>query len=81
MSVLANFSFQCETALTYSSFLGYEALITGLLYLFYKVGFFKFLIDCITKKIFLFCVKTKIESPTHVVTYRCYTSLVGITHH
>ena len=58
-----------ETALTYLSYLGYGALITGLLYLFYKIGFFKCLIDCIPKKICLFCVKTKIESPTHVVAY------------
>ena len=58
-----------ETALTYLSYLGYVALTLGTLYLMYRIGLFKLVISCIPKKICLFCVKTKVETPTHVVTY------------
>ena len=58
-----------EIALTYLSYLGYVALTLGTLYLMYRVGLLKLVISCIPKKICLFCVKTKVQTPTHVVTY------------
>ena len=58
-----------ETALTYLSYLGYIALSLGTLYLAHRIGLLKLVTSCIPKKICLFCVKTKVETPTRVVTY------------
>ena len=58
-----------ETALTYLSYSGYIALTLGTLYLMYRIGLLKLVISCIPKKICLFCVKTKVETPTQEVTY------------
>ena len=49
--------------------LGYSALAIGTLYLAHRIGLLDLVKNCIPKKICLFCVKNKVESPTHVITY------------
>ena len=39
------------------------------LYLSYRFGLFELLKKCILTRICLFCVKTKIDTPKHVITY------------
>ena len=50
-------------------YLGYTALGLGSAYFLYRLGILEFLRKCITKKLYIFCVKTKVTTPTNAVTY------------
>ena len=58
-----------ETALGYLNYLGNTALAIGTLYLAHRIGLLDTVKNCIPKKICLFCVKIKVQTPTHVITY------------
>ena len=58
-----------ETATDWLSYLGYIALGLGSIYTLYKIGVFELIPKCIPRKLCLFCVKTKVITPTNVVTY------------
>ena len=58
-----------ETGLEWIQYLGYGALILGTLFTLYKLGIFECIKSCIPERLCLFCVKTTVETPTHVVTY------------
>ena len=53
----------------HTSNLGYGALILGALFTLYKLGILDCIKSCISKRLCLFCVKTSIETPTHVANY------------
>ena len=56
-------------------YLGYTASAIGTLYLAHRIGLLDLVKNCIPKKICLFCVKNKVESSTHVITYNiCLSS-------
>ena len=58
-----------KIASDWASYLGYAALALGILYTLYRVGLFTTLANCLPKKICIFCVKTKVTTPTNIVTY------------
>ena len=58
-----------KTIMNYLSYVGYASLGSVTLYLFYRFGLFELLKNCIPTRIYLFCVKTKIDTPTYVITY------------
>ena len=58
-----------ETATDWLSYLGCIALGLGTIYNLYKIGVFELIPKCIPIKLCLFCVKTKVTTPTTVVTY------------
>ena len=58
-----------ETIMKYLSYLGYASLGLVTMYISYSFGLFELLKNCIPKRICLFCVKTKIDTSTHVITY------------
>ena len=44
-------------------------LIIIALYFTYRIGIFDMMKNCLPTKFCLLCIKTKVEAPTHVVTY------------
>ena len=58
-----------ETIMEYLSYLEHASLGLVTVYLSYRFGLFELLKNCITTRICLFCAKTKINIPTHVITY------------
>ena len=58
-----------ETALDWLRHLGYGSLCPISLFVLYKLGQFELIKSFIHKKLFLFSVKTKVEAPTHIITY------------
>ena len=64
-----------ETIMEYLSYLGYASLGLVTLYLSYRFGLFELLKNCIPTRIYLFCVKTKVDTPTHVITYNASIQL------
>ena len=55
--------------LGYLKYLGYASIAVVSAYLMYKDGLLEAIKICIPRKLCLFCVKTKVETPTYVVTY------------
>ena len=58
-----------ETSVGWFQYLGYIAIIAITVGTLYKIGLFNCIANCMPRKLCLFCVKTKVETPTHVVTY------------
>ena len=58
-----------ETSLEWLQYFGYEDLGLMRLFTLYKLGLLDVIRSCIPKKRCVFCVKTNVETPTHVVTY------------
>ena len=65
-----------ETALGYLNYLGNTALAIGTLYIAHRIGLLDLVKNCISKKICLFCVKIKVETQTHVITYNASMQLL-----
>ena len=58
-----------ETTMDWLSYLGYTAVGLGLAYVLYRLGILEFIEKCMSKKLCIFCVKTKVTTPKNVVTY------------
>ena len=51
------------------TYMGYTAIIIIALYFTYRIGIFNMMKNCLPTKLCLLSIKTKVEAPTHVVTY------------
>ena len=58
-----------EAVIEVSTYIGYTAIIIIALYFTYRIGIFDMIKNCLPTKLCLLCIKTKVEAPTHVVTY------------
>ena len=68
-----------ETTMDWLSYLGYAALGLGSAYVLYRLGILEFIQKCMPKKLCIFCVKTKVTTPTNVVTYNSSLQPLVIT--